>query len=257
MPNRTNLEKCFKPIRSLIVKRIIAFFSKPQVANFLLIAAVLVTMDILFLGIHKYLYSGRFITNPSHTPSLWEILTMDAVFGLFELIFWALIFFIPPKILVRYVASGKTLFSADGVSLFQPQIRSENPRFRWDQVWKNLVILANPGTSCHFSMGVTPITPNPKARNIVTNLHIKLKDGLENLQLLRAKLGDDWYHWHTTVQSLLYDFHENHSIQLGALFNPLRPEQQATFRQLVDDFFGHRLAEMGLEVDEASFQLKS
>jgi len=84
---------------------------------------------------------------------------------------------------------------------------------------------------------------------------VTLGDGVESLRKLRQQLGTNWNNWTTVVESLLYDFHDEHSSDLGKLSNPLRPEQNQKFCQLVGDFFNPRLAPYGLVVTTANLSV--
>ncbi len=113
---------------------------------------------------------------------------------------------------------------------------------------------------------VHPVTANPKVRDITCYLCLKVEAmTVENLNRVIRFVGFDHlgfaYSWSESAdlsdvaRSLLYDFAEAYSRDLGTLFNPLNEDQQARFKEWLTAFVNPKLAGSGLVVDSCSFSI--
>ncbi len=72
---------------------------------------------------------------------------------------------------------------------------------------------------------------------------------------------DSYGHWSASkkakdhVELLLYDLHENRSLDLAKFYNPKRPEQQNQFEQIVIEEIQDDLERVGLMLEKARFSL--
>ncbi len=104
-----------------------------------------------------------------------------------------------------------------------------------------------------ISMNASPITENPKVRQIKYNVGVEMKREIAATQAFidsRLRWKEEEF-----IKSILYDFNEECSRKLGWLFNPLNQEQQEHFFGLISDFLNPRLAKVGLSVTSATFSL--
>lgn len=114
-------------------------------------------------------------------------------------------------------------------------------------------------------MNVRPITSNPGVREIKYWVKVQCSTpeqlitmwnglGLQNPGCMNGsqphgynEVKDTW------LTSKLYDFNEKRRHELSAFFNPLKPEQQQQFRQLLQDFLAPELQRTGLTLVDARF----
>ena len=100
---------------------------------------------------------------------------------------------------------------------------------------------------------VSPITGNPKVREIICSVKIEPPTDIAGLNQLKSVLGNNFPYSEALVASLLYDFCEEHSRQLGELFNPFRPEQQEKFKEMIKPWLAPKLEPLALRLADASF----
>lgn len=115
--------------------------------------------------------------------------------------------------------------------------------------------------SWEVGMAVTPITPNPKVRKLAYTVTVgtavpdaAFADFLTVFGV-PSKYSPMDYQIRERVQFLLYEFNEVHSKELAAFYNPLDPQQQQKFTELLRQYLAVELAKMGLTLESATFSL--
>lgn len=126
-----------------------------------------------------------------------------------------------------------------------------------DKTWRDNSFISLGACMTTKMMTVRPITPNPKVREITYKVTVRTP---MVVPILAASIRKIWRSKGTVQDNLdafvrqqCYDFNEQHSVELGALYNPLDEKQQATFRQLLATFLTPRLAEANLTFADATF----
>lgn len=108
------------------------------------------------------------------------------------------------------------------------------------------------------TVSVTPITDNPKARKISYSVTIDIFD--LDLYLKKHPLSGEpailINEVNKRVEYELYEFNNAHSRELGELYNPLDPAQQAKLEELMDGFVTPRLMGEGLRIFVNDFQVE-
>ena len=108
----------------------------------------------------------------------------------------------------------------------------------------------------NIDMRVAPITANPKVRDVIYQVVVAPIVTIEGVQQLVDQKLMDKQARDAFVRSLLYDFNNDHSTQIGELYNPCRAEQQDAFYQLVRGFLEPHLSPTGLKIVDASFSCR-
>ena len=155
-----------------------------------------------------------------------------------------------PHFLLRKFAAGSVLMTDN--SRVVRYLGEDEYSWRWSPEAK----LACEPLSSQNNVSLTsrPITANPKVRELGMYLSVRVKT--EDQQALQRVIDlDRPDNWGSLVSSELYDLAESCSTELAEFSNPLRPEQQVRFNQLVCQKLGDRLSCCGLQILEASFTL--
>ncbi len=135
--------------------------------------------------------------------------------------------------------------------------------WRWDQRLNgaDIINIEPKENESLVWMNVRPITSNPGVRDIKywVQVNCSTPEGLITMwkALNFRKPGQLSYSYsramETWLTSMLYDFNEKRRHELAAFFNPLDPEQQARFKQLLQDFLAPELQRTGLTLADACF----
>ncbi|HRZ29459.1 MAG TPA: hypothetical protein P5052_01610 [Candidatus Paceibacterota bacterium] len=178
---------------------------------------------------------------------------------LFSIFLFLLLFFMnfgsDCHFLVAKINCDSILVSKDGTSTKVIKI-FENDEFfmRKDKIFCHPWALLKIPERGAASLIIHSITENPKIRNVSCFVEVIAKREIATLQQLVDTWGIEKVpDWEIKIQSLLYDFAESFSIQLGKLFNPLDDEQQKEFVKMIHNFFDEKLIPAGLQVKYANF----
>ncbi|MEA1926555.1 MAG: hypothetical protein U9M90_04965 [Patescibacteria group bacterium] len=169
----------------------------------------------------------------------------DVYFGILLLAF---VFYMPIRVTgVREIKRDHFLIKDGKVERI---LESPNVFWRWE--FYSYKIRQFPRIS-RISMNAFPIAENPKVKQIKYDIYVEMEKEIAAAQaFIDSKLGE---RDENLVTSILYDFNEECSKELGRLFNPLNKEQQEQFFDLISGFLNPRLAKVGLNVASATFSL--
>ncbi|MFA6588394.1 MAG: hypothetical protein WCT08_04990 [Patescibacteria group bacterium] len=135
----------------------------------------------------------------------------------------------------------------------------------WDKD-SNLKIISLENVECRLSMAVAPISANPKVKNIIYSVRVKALLSSATLfekfwGFLTKTMGYEvgsatnlYYLVDRVIQYHLYEFNDACGRELSKLSNPLNPQQQKQFFELVSEFLREKLRPLGISIEHASFQ---
>jgi hypothetical protein len=131
----------------------------------------------------------------------------------------------------------------------------------------------NKPISARHAPAVTLLTENPKVRKVQHNISVIIKD-VEKFYSVKSRqdiwAGNDQdiefredmpvenitHCIQTLLNSHLYDFNNAHSKDLAKFYNPLDQSQQKDYLHLMFDCLDPILAQDGLEINSASFDIE-
>lgn len=89
-----------------------------------------------------------------------------------------------------------------------------------------------------FKLGiaVSPITDNPKVRNLSYSLSFTRPADVKAI-IFTQKMGEDWQQiFHDQILSWLYEYNERNSKSLSHYYNPYSTDQQAKFQKQIKGY---------------------
>ena len=124
--------------------------------------------------------------------------------------------------------------------------------WRWNLKGKKVVRYVSYSS---INMKVSPITENPKVREIFYQVKVEVIKSLRGFQDYYntfEKTGETKMRF---LKRILLNFNEAHSRELGRLFNYLEEEQQKRFSKMVETYLSPYLKGTGLRLKSATFSL--
>ena len=130
-------------------------------------------------------------------------------------------------------------------------------KFAWDSY------INVPTSSFSITSTETPLTDNPKVREIKYTVAVKIIDPDKfyrteerrkmNFSGGLAPLASE--EMKRIIRYLLYEFNNFNSQELGQFYNPMEPKQQQAFNDFVESWINPKIAEDGIEIKGRGFKL--